>query len=66
MFFYIFKCFVMCCNVAVSKLGIKLGLGQEGHPYALCLGVTFQGQNLVCIGQSVYLTCETGVINIYL
>ena len=25
MFFYIFKCFVMCCNVAVSKLGIKLG-----------------------------------------
>ena len=25
MFFYIFKCFVMFYNVAVSKLGIKLG-----------------------------------------
>ena len=57
----------MFCNVAVSKLGIKLGfrLG-KCHPYALCLEVTFQGQNLVCVGQSVYLTCETGVINIYL
>ena len=27
------------------KLGINWVLGQESHPYALCLGVTFQGQN---------------------
>ena len=39
----------MFCNVAVSKLGIKLGFRLGSHPYALCLEVTFQGQNSVCM-----------------
>ena len=65
--FYIFKCFVMFCNVVISKLGIKLGFRtRKVTPMHFVLEVTFQGQNSVCMGQSVYLTCETGVINIYL
>ena len=28
----------------MCNLGIKGVLGQESHPYALCLGVAFQGK----------------------
>ena len=50
------------CNVSICNLSIKLGfrLGKS-RPYALCLEVTFQGPNSVCMGQLVYLvylTCE--------
>ena len=48
-----------------NKFGVfKWVLGHESYPYALCLGVTFQGQNLVHIVYSSQLTCETGEINI--
>ena len=66
MYFYVFKCF---CNVSIYNLGIKLGLGSGKSSLCTLLGVTFQGQNLVYIGQIVYLvhlTCETGEIKMYM
>ena len=43
--FNIFKCFLYCI-VFCSKIWVfKWVLGQESHPYTLCLGITFQGQN---------------------
>ena len=52
MFFYIFKCF---CNVSICNLGIKLGFRLGRSPSCTLFRVFFQGQNLVCIGQLVYL-----------
>ena len=43
MFFYIFKCFVMCCNVAISKLGIKLGFRLGKSPLCTLLRGSFPG-----------------------
>ena len=61
--FNIFKGFlhkiVICSKIWV----FKWVLGQESHPYALCIGVTFQGQNYAHTVYSCHFTCETGEIN---
>ena len=41
MFFYIFKCLVMFCNVAISKLGIKLGFRLGKSPLCTLLRGNF-------------------------
>ena len=57
--FNIFKCFLYYI-VFCSKMWVfKWVLGQESYPYALCLGITFQGQN------RIYLVKERGEISVY-
>ena len=57
--FNILKCFlyyiVFCSQIWV----VKWVLGQESDPYALCLGITFQGPN------QVHLVKERGEISVY-
>ena len=50
MFFYIFKCFVMFCNVAVSKLGIKLGFRLGKSPLCTLLRGNFPGTKFSLYG----------------
>ena len=57
----------MFCNVSICNLGIKLGFRLGKSPLCTLLRGNFpRAKNSICIGQAVYLTCETGVINISL
>ena len=48
--FYIFKCFVMFCNVVISKLGIKLGFRLGKSPLCTLLRGNFPGAKFSLYG----------------